>query len=819
MKIKKKILLYFTGIIFVSSLIFLAGSGLASFDILKNDIGKYNSIIATENSHSIDRIINRRLERWHSYISSNKDLFQALDSSNKEFEAKKDRNQYIANRDKEWVAQQADSTSPFMLNIIESPLSGGFRDRIGFYNKEYGYDIFPEMIITNKFGVNIAQTGKTSDYNQSDEEWWQKAVKDKFYVGEIEYDESAKTESIPICIRIEDKASNFVGVIKVIYDFKDIFAAISEIKEEDNIDSKNTHENLKSAQIYLIDAKSKLIYSTDANYKTGHDFSYLNGLVINENKNGKNFFVDKRVFNQSSLISAAISEGYEDYSGLGWKIIIVNNTSEVFAPFARLLYILITIFVANLLLSVIIGLYLSRNITLPISQIEEDIRIYSGGNLNHRSQVKSKDEIGKISNAFNQLTASIKESRSEVDKKVVEQTKEIVEKSHDMEDQQKAVLNILEDVEEEKENVEQEKDKIDAILHSIGDGVFVVDDKLRIIVFNSVAAELAGCEINEAMGKKYSDVLHFSFEDSGEVNDEFITKAMETGEIQEMANHTQITKKDGTKVAVADSAAPLQDKQGKVIGCVVVFRDVSKEREVDRAKTEFVSLASHQLRTPLSSVNWFAEMLLAGDAGKLTKEQNNFVQKIYDGNQRMVELVNALLNVSRIELGTFSVEPEPIEIIEISKSVIEELTPQIKEKKLKVSESYDKVPKFNADPKLVRIILQNLLSNAVKYTPEKGEVSVSITLSNRNIFIQVKDSGYGIPKSQQDKIFTKLFRADNVREKETEGTGLGLYIVKSIVDNSGGEIGFDSAENKGTTFHISLPLAGMEAKEGSKRIE
>jgi len=252
---------------------------------------------------------------------------------------------------------------------------------------------------------------------------------------------------------------------------------------------------------------------------------------------------------------------------------------------------------------------------------------------------------------------------------------------------------------------------------------------------------------------------------------------------------------------------------------VVVFRDVSKEREVDRAKTEFVSLASHQLRTPLSSVNWFAEMLLAGDAGKLTKQQNEFIQKIYDGNQRMVDLVNALLNVSRIELGTFSVEPEPTDIVEISKSVIEELTPQVKEKKLKIEEKYEKIPKFSADPKLVRIVLQNLLSNAVKYTPEKGKVSADISLKNNNILIEIKDSGYGIPKDQQDKIFTKLFRADNVREKETEGTGLGLYIVKSIVDNSGGSISFDSAEDKGTTFHVSLPLSGMKAKEGSKRIE
>ncbi len=259
-----------------------------------------------------------------------------------------------------------------------------------------------------------------------------------------------------------------------------------------------------------------------------------------------------------------------------------------------------------------------------------------------------------------------------------------------------------------------------------------------------------------------------------------------------------------------------------------VFRPMES---IDKAKTEFVSLASHQLRTPLSSVNWYTEMLLAGDAGKINDEQKKYLDEIYIGNQRMVALVNALLNVSRLELGTFSVEPVEMDVVETAHSVINELKPQIIERKLEVKETHKDITKIIADPKLMRIVLQNLLSNAVKYTPEKGIVTIDIKniikgdqisgqkVDLNGIVITVCDSGYGIPDGDKDKMFGKLFRAENVREMDTEGTGLGLYIVKSIIDHAGGKIWFESELNKGTTFYVFLPLEGMKKKEGSAKIE
>jgi signal transduction histidine kinase len=142
----------------------------------------------------------------------------------------------------------------------------------------------------------------------------------------------------------------------------------------------------------------------------------------------------------------------------------------------------------------------------------------------------------------------------------------------------------------------------------------------------------------------------------------------------------------------------------------------------------------------------------------------------------------------------------------------------VAERNIDVIENYDEVPMIMLDPKLIRIIFQNLISNAVKYTPSRGKVEVTVKNIGDNLEIVVSDTGYGIPANQQDKVFTKLFRADNIQAMDTEGTGLGLYIIKSVLDESGGKISFVSKENKGTTFTVVLPMTGMKVKTGSKKL-
>lgn len=244
-----------------------------------------------------------------------------------------------------------------------------------------------------------------------------------------------------------------------------------------------------------------------------------------------------------------------------------------------------------------------------------------------------------------------------------------------------------------------------------------------------------------------------------------------------------------------------------------------KLEETDQAKSEFVSLASHQLLTPLTTISWYIETLLSGSVNGLSEKQKEYVKNIYNTNHNLVDIVRALLDVSRIEMGTFYIKPQPVNIVETVESVLDELAIRIKEKKLEIVKDFDlSVPIMDMDPQLTRIIFQNLLSNAVKYSPDNRKVIINIKKREQDVIINISDNGYGIPEELQKKVFSKFFRAYNIKEKVPEGTGLGLYIVKSIIDNSGGKIRFESEENKGTTFYISYPLSGMRAREGTKQL-
>jgi signal transduction histidine kinase len=262
-------------------------------------------------------------------------------------------------------------------------------------------------------------------------------------------------------------------------------------------------------------------------------------------------------------------------------------------------------------------------------------------------------------------------------------------------------------------------------------------------------------------------------------------------------------------------------------------KHIKKEIEIDRAKSDFVALASHQLRTPLSIVKWYVDFMLEEDAGPLNADQKRYLKEVYKSNEHLIELVNALLDVSRIDVGTFAIKPEPSDLVAIAESALAGINKDIADKNVKLEKHFDSnLPSINIDPKLTKIVFQNILSNSVKYTSENGIIGVNIKKRQNDILIEMYDSGCGIPLESQPKIFTKLFRAENVKRIESEGTGLGLYIVKAIVEKSGGKIWFESksivpaekniAKNNtdkiNTTFYISIPLKGMLKKSGSKEL-
>lgn len=383
----------------------------------------------------------------------------------------------------------------------------------------------------------------------------------------------------------------------------------------------------------------------------------------------------------------------------------------------------------------------------------------------------------------------------------------------ELEEARKAVLNVLEDVRVEQEKTEDEKEKVEVLLESIADGVLGIGMDERIIIFNKEAEKMLGMPAKKALGMKYDEVINFYGKDKKKKSLEFIHDALVEKVQVQIPKNSILISQDKSEIDIDSVASPIESQTGKVSGVVVVFRDVSEQRTIERMKTEFVSVASHQLRTPLSGVKWFLEMLISGDAGKLTDQQLEFVQEAFDSNDRMINLVNDLLNVSRLETGKIIPEMQKTDVAKLMKDMIKERAMIIKARNCDIQFKKDKGSfKIETDPSLYRQIFGNLLDNAIKYS-DKTACGVSVKLDKQGrdkIKLTVQDNGIGIPTDKQYLIFSKFFRAENATRMETEGSGLGLYICQLIVENFGGKIWFKSpirprAKQKGTAFYVVLP--------------
>ena len=398
-------------------------------------------------------------------------------------------------------------------------------------------------------------------------------------------------------------------------------------------------------------------------------------------------------------------------------------------------------------------------------------------------------------------------------------TRDITEQKRtkeELEDKQKALLNLLEDIQEEKQISEKRAGdllKYQLAVENASDHIVITNSEGKIIYVNKAAEKLTGFSKKEVIGKNPSIW-------GGQMGAEYYKKMWQTIKFDKKPFAGEIINKNknGKNYEASVRISSVLNRKGDVMFFVGLERDITEQKRIEKSKTEFVSLASHQLQTPLTSVRWNAELILDSDKKEhnLTAKQKRYVNDLYKSTIRTIELINSLLNVSRIELGTINVDPEPTDIKEICVSCTDEIQKELLSKNIKFEPHYDPgLPKINVDPIFFRMIMINLLANAVKYTNPGGSVRLDVTKGKDGIQIKITDTGVGIPKKQQDRMYAKFFRANNA-QMLSEGSGLGLYIVKSVLDKTGGKIWFESEENKGTTFYVLIPLTGMKKLKGTK---
>lgn len=328
----------------------------------------------------------------------------------------------------------------------------------------------------------------------------------------------------------------------------------------------------------------------------------------------------------------------------------------------------------------------------------------------------------------------------------------------------------------------------------------MIDAEGSIESVNYAMARLFNVEINAFPGLNIFEFLKEEETHKLEFVPEYFNQGKFVNDIE-----VCLKRPDGIQRWVTFSLYSFNDARAVRKGLLTLV-DITKQKQVDKAKSEFVSLASHQLRGPIAAMRWNIELLETAGKEKMDAIQSAYVEKIAHGLSRMDMLVNDFLNVSKFELGTLTAKVEPLEILSFLNTIQDEQASFVEKKGLRMETSWDEsIGTIHTDSHLLHMIVSNLLSNAIKYTPAGGTVRHFVINDGERFIIRISDTGIGIPLNEHDQIFSKVFRASNTQDLAVEGTGLGLYIVKEATQVLGGTISFESVEGEGTTFTVVLP--------------
>lgn len=482
----------------------------------------------------------------------------------------------------------------------------------------------------------------------------------------------------------------------------------------------------------------------------------------------------------------------EDYAGadvfaayrylptFGWGLVVKIDAREAMAGVLTLGATLATVGFFIILLAALLSVVLARHVTKPVRTLSMSMTTLGPGHWNYRRSVHTGDELETLDNVAADLAKRLNVFYKDLEGQVRQRTKEL--------------------------SVQFQKDRV--ILQSIHHGIVAVDAKGLITDVNKSAAEIIGEKESDLIGKSVHIILRLT------QHGRFISVARHP--VMHCLSHKKavsaepgvrwsLYKESGQLIPITISVSPVVSK-GKTLGGIAVFYDTTDERRVDYIKSEFISLASHQLRTPLSSLQWYIELFGSEGEPKLSSEQKEYLREMDTASKRMAKLVDALLHAAHLEGNTIQPANQKINLTTFVQDISEELRSLAKASKISCEVEIPKRPYMvNTDPILLHIIFQNLFSNAVKYGKAGGQVKISMEPKKNGYEIHIQDDGIGIPKKSQSRIFERLFRAENALLSDTDGSGLGLYISRMVMENLCGSISFKSTENKGSIFTIKLP--------------
>lgn len=363
---------------------------------------------------------------------------------------------------------------------------------------------------------------------------------------------------------------------------------------------------------------------------------------------------------------------------------------------------------------------------------------------------------------------------------------------------------LLSDLGQAKHKLDEGRAKSAAMLNSLGEGLIVTDEHGHITTANSYALRCLGFAQEELIGQWLPKMI-VAVDQFGRPLNQLTrpsVRALSTG--QTISDSVYYLTKSGEAIPVHVTVSPVM-VGSKPTGAIEVFQDLTKERQLDIAKNEFVSLASHQLRTPATGMKSILSMLASGDFGPMTELQQKYVNKAIQTNDRQLQIIEDLLNVALVDAGKLELDLDFADVSAVLHDIISDHAAILPARRQSIAFKSPRNVRLLLDVPKFRMVMDNLISNASKYSPAEGNIDVTLTSRPETVTIAVSDKGVGIPQDEIPKLFTKFTRLSNEFSASVGGTGLGLFLTKSIVELHGGAIGVVSEESRGSTFTVCLP--------------
>ena len=741
---------------------------------LTESFGKHSILLAEETLTRIDASIYARLidlERYTSDIP----FLEGIRASNIAFEAAAlTQPEQFAQKDQEWVSPGEEP--PFVHEVLNNPLAKNLsRQFVDFYRRKYGYKVFEEILATNRYGALIAATQKTSDYYQADEHWWQAAKADGFFIGDVEYDESVGGHVIPIAVRIEDDAGEFVGVLGA------AIGAEVIIREAEIVTKKHA-----TTEVKLLTKNGQLIYATSA-FKFLSDASDKEFFRRITDSNG--FFLIQQG-GRSRLLSYTHSKGFREFRGLQWVLIVAHDVKDLLAPIFALQHQLAVASLTAVLLGLGIALITARSIVKPLARFRDAAKQISEGDWQVQIPVASRDELGELATSFSRMVEQL--SKTTVS-----------------------------------------RDYVDSIIEAMNDALVVIEPDMTIRTVNSATLRLLHYSREELSGKPVTMLFSTGNASAPAEMRELLDRQEMRNE--EVSLYT----KQGAPIPALLSTATMTNRQGRKLYLVCTARDITERKEAEEAlhkaytnlqdtqqqliqaaKMDSIGRlaagAAHEVRNPLAIILMGLDYL-ENQQPKLTTVDENLhglVTEMKQAVRRADSIIRGLLDFS----AKRELELTPAAIGPVVQNALNLVKHEMDRAHIKVEQRFSaEIPPILLDSAKLEQVFINVFMNAIQAMKKGGMLTIRVSVrpvsaaeselldpsltKDSVVAVEVQDTGPGISEEDLPKVFEPFF----TRKPAGEGTGLGLAITRTIVSLHKGLIYLENCPEGGAKVTVVFP--------------